>query len=283
MTVRPPFFALDPILEGPSDAGQIAALKTFARAADAAGFDLLMVGDPETRLTLEPLTTAMALAAATRRIGLAAAVRTDLGEPFSLARGFAAFDHLSRGRSAWRVRTGADSARDREFLAVAFALWASWEADAVVFDKARARFSDPDKVNRIDHRGDHFQVRGPLNTPRPLQDRPLIIVDADADPDWIAQTADVVVGSARSEHEARAAGGALQTLALSRGRALRFVVDCAWPAAGERADWVRRGACDGLVIQVPLDQPHRLAALAATVGVSKDPQIALRARLQQPA
>jgi alkanesulfonate monooxygenase SsuD/methylene tetrahydromethanopterin reductase-like flavin-dependent oxidoreductase (luciferase family) len=160
MSSRPaPIVALTPLLARPNAAPQVATLKAFAREADSLGFDLLILDGETPDLSLESLTAAIALASTTRRIGLAAAARTDLGEPFTVARGFAAFDHLSGGRSAWRLRDADIGGRSREFLQTADALFASWDADAITFDKQTARFSDTDKVRRINHRGEHFQVR----------------------------------------------------------------------------------------------------------------------------
>jgi alkanesulfonate monooxygenase SsuD/methylene tetrahydromethanopterin reductase-like flavin-dependent oxidoreductase (luciferase family) len=274
-----PIVALTPLLAGPSDARQIAALRTFAQAADALGFDLLLLGDDAPDLALEPLTAAAALAAVTRRIGLAAAARTDIGEPFTVARGFAAFDHLSGGRSAWRIRPGDADARGREFVEVAFALWASWDADAVLFDKGEARFSDSDKVRRINHQGSHFQVRGPLNTPRPFQGRPIVILGAEAGDDGIAGAADLVLGQSRNAEAARGTKARFQALATARGRSLRLLVDCPLETVADRVGWVRGGACDGLNIAVPVDRADTLQPLATMLDVRPGPPATLRKRL----
>jgi FMN-dependent oxidoreductase (nitrilotriacetate monooxygenase family) len=65
--------------------------------------------------------------------------------------------------------------RADEFMEVAFKLWNSWEPDALVLDKARGVYADPEKVHYVDHVGRWFQSRGPLNIPRSRQGRPLII------------------------------------------------------------------------------------------------------------
>ena len=96
---------------------------------------------------------------------------------------WATLDHLTRGRAAWNVVTTlnhnqsanygeemkpTDERYDRahEFMDVCRKLWASWDEDAVVMDRAAGIFADPDKVHRIDHEGRFFKSRGPLNVVR---------------------------------------------------------------------------------------------------------------------
>jgi len=161
-----------PHLDKPFD---LKALAAFANAAAADGFDTLLL---EAADGFEPIAAAAALAPLTRTIKLAAVASTDRGEPYTLARAFAALDHLSGGRAIW-VPSGSDAARQQEFIDVAVRLWESWQADAFIFDKANAIFSDPAKAHRINHAGAAFQVRGPLNTPRPPQGRIPILRVAD--------------------------------------------------------------------------------------------------------
>ncbi|GAA3867755.1 LLM class flavin-dependent oxidoreductase [Saccharothrix violaceirubra] len=141
----------------------------------------------------EPLTLLTALAGATSGIGLIATASTGFSEPFNLARSFASLDHISGGRAGWNiVTTAGDRAaqnfnrdanaehgeryrRAAEFLDVVTALWDSWEDEALVVDPASGVFADPDKVHEINHRGDFFRVRGPLNATRGPQGHPLLV------------------------------------------------------------------------------------------------------------
>jgi alkanesulfonate monooxygenase SsuD/methylene tetrahydromethanopterin reductase-like flavin-dependent oxidoreductase (luciferase family) len=165
-----------------------AALVAFATAAERAGYDHLVL---ERGPGFDPPSAAAALVPFAHAIRLCAEVTVDRGEPITLARGLAALDHLSGGRAAWRIADVSDIARGREFVAVTRLLWQSWQADAIVFDKASAIFSDPDKVARIDHDGAAFQVRGPLNTPRPPQGCLPLLVDAGSP---FRDLADIVIG-----------------------------------------------------------------------------------------
>ena len=59
--------------------------------------------------------------------------------------------------------------RAEEFLEVVRGHWRSWNADALVVDKASRVVADPDKVRRIEHAGQWFKSRGPFTVPRSPQ------------------------------------------------------------------------------------------------------------------
>jgi FMN-dependent oxidoreductase (nitrilotriacetate monooxygenase family) len=133
------------------------------------------------------------VAGATRSIGLGATYSTTYYEPFHVARTFATLDHLSGGRAAWNVVTSIndgeaqnfggrehlahDARYDRadEFLEATTGLWDTWDDDALVLDRARGVFADPDKVRELGHDGEWFNVRGPLTVPRSPQGRPVLL------------------------------------------------------------------------------------------------------------
>jgi FMN-dependent oxidoreductase (nitrilotriacetate monooxygenase family) len=134
-----------------------------------------------------------AVAGVTSRIGLGATYSTTYYAPFHVARTFATLDHLSGGRAAWNVVTSVndseaqnygfdqtldhDQRYDRadEFLEATTALWDTWEDDALILDRAGGLFADPDKVHELNHKGEWFQVRGPLTVPRTPQGRPVLL------------------------------------------------------------------------------------------------------------
>jgi FMN-dependent oxidoreductase (nitrilotriacetate monooxygenase family) len=174
----------------------------LARRAEAATFDGIFFADGPaladnvryaSRFRLEPFTWLSAIAAVTERVGLIATASTTYSEPYNLARLFASLDHLSRGRAGWNiVTTGAPQAalnfgldahpvhaerydRAREFLDVVTKLWDSWEDEALVADQKTGLFADTDRIHAIDHAGPHLKVRGPLNTPRTPQGRPVYV------------------------------------------------------------------------------------------------------------
>ncbi len=180
----------------------------LAQRAEAALFDSIFLADQlalgddasqAARTWLEPITVLAALAVATSRIGLIATCSTTYTEPFNLARQFASIDHISNGRAGWNIVTSwlataarnfggggqvshADRyARGEEFMAVVKALWDSWAEDAVVDDRASGRYARPDRIRPINHRGDFYQVAGPLNMPRCPQGRPVLVQAGSSD------------------------------------------------------------------------------------------------------
>jgi FMN-dependent oxidoreductase (nitrilotriacetate monooxygenase family) len=161
---------------------------------------------------LEPLTLLGALAASTQHIGLIATATATYNEPFHIARKFASLDRISNGRAGWNLVTSDNAAeagnfgrdehvahadryaRAREFYDVVTGLWSTWDDDAILADKAGGRYFDPDRVHRLNHRGEHFRVSGPLNVARSPQGRPIIVQagSSEAGKTLAAQTADVV-------------------------------------------------------------------------------------------
>jgi N-acetyl-S-(2-succino)cysteine monooxygenase len=141
----------------------------------------------------EPVTLFSALAPLTKNIGFIATASTTYEEPYTLARKFASLDLISNGRAGWNVVTSAgdDTARNfnrdiqpahadrysraHEHVDTVKALWDSWEDDAFIRDKETGRFYDTGKVHDINHKGEHFSVKGPLNVPRPVQGHPVVV------------------------------------------------------------------------------------------------------------
>jgi alkanesulfonate monooxygenase len=64
--------------------------------------------------------------------------------------------------------------RAEEFVDVVFGLWDSWEDDAFIRDKEGGRYFDPAKLHTLNHKGEIFAVKGPLNISRPPQGYPVI-------------------------------------------------------------------------------------------------------------
>jgi FMN-dependent oxidoreductase (nitrilotriacetate monooxygenase family) len=186
----------------------ISYYQELARRAEAAKFDAVFFADGPaladniryaSRFRLEPITWLSAIAAATSRIGLIGTASTTYTEPYNLARLFASLDHLSRGRAGWNIVTtsapqaaqnfglpehpphGERYERAKEFLDVVTRLWDSWEDDALVIDPDSGIFADADKIHAIDHVGKHFRVRGPLNTARSPQGRPVYVQAGSSD------------------------------------------------------------------------------------------------------
>lgn len=208
-------------------------LISIAKKAEEGTFDMFFVGDalatnvhrlPSTMARLEPLTLLSAVAVNTRHIGLAATASTTFSDPFTLARSFSSLDHISRGRAAWNVVTSYSNdvarnfskedmpghadryAKATEFLEVTNKLWEGWQEGAVIANKESGQYFVDDKINAIDHRGEHYQVQGPLNITRSPQGKPVIIeAGSSADGQKLAaQTAEVVFTASASLEEGQA-------------------------------------------------------------------------------
>jgi N-acetyl-S-(2-succino)cysteine monooxygenase len=114
---------------------------------------------------------------------------TTFSQLFSVACQFAGLDLLSDGSIEWNVVTSVSGyqnfgykampdhdfryRRATEFVQVVQALWDSWAPDAIVSDRARGVWAESDRVHDIDHVGEFFTVKGPLNMPRSPQGRPI--------------------------------------------------------------------------------------------------------------
>lgn len=183
-----------------------------------------------------------ALAAVTEKIGLAATISSTYNQPYELARQLASIDHVSNGRAAWNVVTtfsnsiakdsGGDQVafnfsrekhlehatrydRAREFVALIKQLWDSWEDDALASGQL-----DPHKVHAVNHHDKWFDVRGPLDVPRPPQGHPVIIQAGQSDDgrNLAAAIADVVFSPHRNLEEAKAYYDDLRARLLKIGR-----------------------------------------------------------------
>ncbi len=179
-----------------------------------------------------------ALGVSTSRIGLIATASTTYTEPFNLARQFASIDHISNGRAAWNIVTSwlataarnfggagqvshADRyARGEEFMTVVKALWDSWAEDAVVDDRAGGLYARPDRIRPINHRGDFYQVAGPLNMPRCPQGRPVLVQAGSSDTGrrFAARHADAVFTAHVEKATAQEFYADLKALAAAEGR-----------------------------------------------------------------
>ena len=191
-------------------AANIANAIRLAQIAEAGKMDLLFLADgngvrnidkpdlfaatsPSDRPgVFEPVTLLSALAMVTTNIGLVATTTTTYDEPFHVARRFASLDQISGGRAGWNLVTTSNAGdalnfsrsehaarperyeRANEFADVVKGLWDSWDDDAFPQDKASGRFLDPSKVHVLGYAGQHFQVSGPLNAPRPPQGHPVV-------------------------------------------------------------------------------------------------------------
>jgi len=221
-------------------------IQHIARIAERGRFDLLFLGDslqagandhPSFTARFEPVTMLSALAATTTHLGLGATMSTSYMEPFNVARFFASLDHLSGGRAAWNAVTSSNPRAapnygrehaphaDRyrvaeEFVDVVMGLWDCWDEGAIVAERDTGRYIDAARMRSLDHQGEFFRVKGPLNIGRCPQGRPIMIQAGASEPglNLAARTADVVFSVVQDLEEAKAGYAALKSRLPRFGR-----------------------------------------------------------------
>jgi alkanesulfonate monooxygenase SsuD/methylene tetrahydromethanopterin reductase-like flavin-dependent oxidoreductase (luciferase family) len=287
------------------------ALIDAAVRAEQANFDAVIFGMPDPQfkkpgdgtaasVRFDALPIMGAAIGATTRIGICGYWPLDVAEPFHVARVMASLDHLSGGRVGWvaglagRESLLADYAhmsllaeaeaahRAAEFISVVRGLCDSWDDQAFIIDQASGLFVDPDRVRPIMHNGPYFTVRGPLNVPRPIQGRPVIMLHdrgSDILRDAVLPLTDILLCDLASRDEAARFRADVQSrfspserspspliiktampiLAHTEGAARRradeldalgsglspFFVGTPTGLAEELTKWVEHGACDG--------------------------------------
>jgi N-acetyl-S-(2-succino)cysteine monooxygenase len=227
----------------------------LARELEAAKFDLLFLADgdgihggwPIEALShtanrvvaqFEPLTLLSALSQTTSKIGLVATASTTYYDPYRVARLFGSVDLMSGGRAGWNVVTTANTdssenfgyvetlpaearyARAEEFVDVVTGLWRSWEDDAFPRNKQTGAFFDPAKMHILNHKGQHFTVKGPLIVPRSAQGHPVIVQAGSSGPgkNLAARTAEIVFTAQPDKGKAQAFYQEIKAAAEGFGR-----------------------------------------------------------------
>jgi FMN-dependent oxidoreductase (nitrilotriacetate monooxygenase family) len=161
----------------------------------------------------DPVPLAVLVAQATSRLGVVPTMSTSFYPPFLLARLCSTIDHIAKGRLGWNIVTsGEDRAAQNfgldqlyehdhryemahEYLELVCQLWESWEPDAVVRDRQTGVYADHTKVHTIDFEGKFYRSRGPLNTVRAPQGRP-VLCQAGASPkgrEFASKYADTII------------------------------------------------------------------------------------------
>ena len=228
------------------------ALISYAKKLEAGLFDAFFMADhlavlnmpmdalkrSATVTSFDPLTLLPALAMHTKHLGLIATASTTFEPPYMIARRFASLDHISNGRAGWNIVTTSnpDAAKNfgmtdqmdhaeryrlaREAYDVVTDLWDSWADDAFTRDVESGVFFEPDKLHTLDHKGEFFEVRGPLNIGRPIQGWPLIVQAgaSEAGKQLAAETAEMVFCSHRNLADSQAFYSDVKGRAKAAGR-----------------------------------------------------------------
>ena len=139
----------------------------------------------------EPVTLLSAISQCTTNIGLVCTISASFYSPFHAARMLGSLQHLSNGRaginvvtSMWDTEAQNHSltelpahaqryGRATEFIDVLRKLWGSYPHQAVQIDRG-GNFTDTRLLQEINHEGEHFSVRGPLNMPNSVHGEPVM-------------------------------------------------------------------------------------------------------------
>ncbi len=228
----------------------------LARAIERACFDFLMMedslfvpdnfgGSREFYLARalrapknDPLPLVPLLTQATTHLGVVPTISTSFYPPYLLARLIATLDLMSGGRVGCNfvTSTAARAAQNfgldehlehdtryemaAEFVEVVTRLWDSWEPDALVMDAAGGVYADHTKVHSVDFKGKFFASKGPLNTARPPQGRP-VLMQAGGSPQgraFAAQSMDVVLAASNRVPEMKAFRADMRARVAAQGR-----------------------------------------------------------------
>lgn len=135
--------------------------------------------------SLDPTILLSSIARETERIGLVTTASTTFNHPYVIARQLESLHWISNGRAGWNIVTsieGAEnfgkssmpSSQERyskafEFTEVVQKLWASYPHEALAIDRVSGTFANGELVAEINHSGEHFSVKGPLNLPAPKE------------------------------------------------------------------------------------------------------------------
>ncbi|NKN37570.1 LLM class flavin-dependent oxidoreductase [Agrobacterium sp. a22-2] len=306
-------------------ANDIGHLLNVAKISEAAKFDFMFVADspasaigdadalsrsPTKMNRFEPLTLITALSVLTERLGFVATASTSYYEPYNIARLFASIDHMSGGRACWNVVTSDHDEtgynfnmeglpphalryeRGAEFVDVVFGLWDSFEPDALLLDRESGLYYDKTKLHTLNHKGKHFQVRGPLNIAASPQGRPIIAQagGSEAGMELAARTAEIVFSLAsnlernkafytnvkdrmpkygRSPDDLKMMPGVVVNVGATRAEAqarVDFLIDNLHPDVGR---WMLGEFLETDLSGAPLDQPFPMERLPAEPKGSK--------------
>jgi FMN-dependent oxidoreductase (nitrilotriacetate monooxygenase family) len=188
---------------------------------------------------LDPTVVLPVMAAVTRHLGLGATLSTSFHSAYHLARWLASLDVMSKGRVAWNVVTSATDLEARnagldelpprelrydradEVMEACFALWNSWDDDALVLDKQAGIMSDPAKVHYANYAGRWIKTRGPLSIPRSPQGHPVIMQAGSSDRgrEFAARWAEIIFTVQRGQEEMRDFYTDIKSRMHDRGRA----------------------------------------------------------------
>jgi FMN-dependent oxidoreductase (nitrilotriacetate monooxygenase family) len=139
----------------------------------------------------DPFALIPIMAGATEHLGFGVTLSTAGTPPFLAVRRLGTLDNLTGGRVAWNVVTSHiradfralglpqpehDTRYDQadEYMEICYRLWDGFPREAVLMDKEKRLFVDPDRIRRVDFEGKYYQCHAYPVTMCSPQGRPLI-------------------------------------------------------------------------------------------------------------
>jgi long-chain alkane monooxygenase len=215
--------------------------------ADVLGLSEVYGGKPDAIIraatmfpTIDPMMPISAMAAVTKHLCFGVTGNTTYEPPYMLARRFSSLDHLTRGRLAWNIVTGAVPAVARglgleqvphdtrydiadEYLDLMYQLWeGSWEDGAVLRDKGARIFADPAKLHKVYHHDRYYNCEAiHLSEPSP-QRTPFIFTAGGSGRGqaFSGRHAECTFLSTNSVSKAKAISAGFRQAAVNAGRSL---------------------------------------------------------------
>ncbi len=233
---------------------------------------------------LDPTIIVPRLAAKTERLGFVVTMSTTFTSPYQIARSMQTLDHVTEGRIGWNIVTSVNPhegdnvgielpahderyERAHEFMDAVYALWDSFEPDAMVMDHDNGVLIDPSKVQRVDFEGKWHRTAGPMCVMPGPQGRPVLAQagSSEAGRTFAAKHAEMIFAPAGTDAQRAEMVADLRTRASDNGRDpydLRIVFTHGPIVADKAAD------AESIQAEV-LERPgssNDIAAMRSTVG-----------------
>src|SRR3984957_6732394 len=148
----------------------------------------------------DPVLLIPPMARVTRNLGFGVTCTLSFEPPYPFARRMSTLDHLTDGRAGWNIVTGylnsaaRGAGKDKqtahddrydiadEYMEVVYKLWeGGWADDAVKADALRGLFTDPERVRKVKHDGEHFRLDA-LHLSEPSPQRTPVLYQAGTSP-----------------------------------------------------------------------------------------------------
>lgn len=183
--------------------GDISYYQSLAQLAEKGLFDIVFFADnqsfpgnnPEAFPVswFDPLINLTAISQVTQHVGLVPTISSTFSSPYTVARQLLSLDHITKGRVGWNLVTsmtdleaqnhsmeGLPPHEERyqkahEFAKVVTDLFDTWYLDSFKPNRKEGTILDTSEIKPINHKGKHFQVKGPMSTPASPQRRPVAL------------------------------------------------------------------------------------------------------------